>query len=774
MLRGAVFVLLGLSLLDVSVSRSRAPRSGVVAIDVSDSVATADLGRDPRFEALARWPPDTPAVLFASSPVRSTLRSFLDGRLADLPATDATHLERGLLSASALLDAGGHLVLVTDGRATEGSWRDAVADLGARGARVDVVAAPAPRELWIDGVRAPDRVRVGEWFPVEVDLASTAPAPVTVAVSISGTTWGEVRAVVPAASDGMPGRARVDMRDRRERRGRARVELAARALDPAGASGAPGNDRAVRWVEVGGGRTVVWVDTAGSGPPFDPGRLGATIVPASPPVDDTRLAGVDVVVLHDVPAGPRAMTRASQGALARYVREGGGLVTFGASGFYGPGGYAGAPLEGVLPVRCRPRDRGSRLLVVLLDRSGSMGEEGKLARATAAIESLARALGPGDRLALLTFAEEPAWILEGFEPDDGDVAAVRRALEAVEARGGTRLAPAVEAGWRALSEETGERDLFVVTDGRAEGDFREQGRRLDRAGIRVSVFLTGRDADERVAAELTRDGRNGRVVRDVGARFLEELLRGQWASADLARGPAGVRPVEGGPLADAVGAAGGSPVSLLARCTERAGASTSARTERGGDPLVASHRAGAGRVVSVMVPVEPATFAADPGFVRAAIDLAAGPFAAWIRRVERTEDGLRVQVRAPERTPVDEPLRLERGGRVTVARALGAGRFEALVEGEGGEGALVLLDASGRMLDRRAVPGPAAEDRGYGPDAVVLAELARLGGGERLPAAPDPAEPAGARRGAFSGGWLLLAALVLLLLERALARLGAR
>lgn len=104
---------------------------------------------------------------------------------------------------------------------------------------------------------------------------------------------------------------------------------------------------------------------------------------------------------------------------------------------------------------------GAVTTALVVDRSGSMEDEGKLEGAQAAATAFVDLLRPGDRAALVAFDDEVE-LAEGFTADQ---AALRAAVEALRADGGTALYDAVVAGVELLRDAPGRRLLVVLSDG---------------------------------------------------------------------------------------------------------------------------------------------------------------------------------------------------------------------------------------------------------------------------------------------------------------------
>lgn len=108
------------------------------------------------------------------------------------------------------------------------------------------------------------------------------------------------------------------------------------------------------------------------------------------PVDELfteHLASFDAVVLQDFPAGPYGLTPYFQNILS-YVDKGGGLIMVGGLNAFSAGGYAGTPIETVLPVSMARE--GSRALI---DNAPFVPQYTAAGRGTPVLDSLRALLG---------------------------------------------------------------------------------------------------------------------------------------------------------------------------------------------------------------------------------------------------------------------------------------------------------------------------------------------------------------------------------------------
>jgi Ca-activated chloride channel homolog len=472
--------------------------------------------------------------------------------------------------------------------------------------------------------------------------------------------------------------------------------------------------------------------------------------------------------------------------LARFVAGGGRLLVLGGAEGYGPGGWGGTPLErALLPLTVRTPPGAGADWALALDVSGSTRGE-RLGALKAAARATLDALQPGERLAVLPFrgraATEP--LAPGFVAA-GDAEAARTleaSLGALEAGGETDLVAGVGAALALLSARAGghERRLVLLTDGDPddapdENGWRALRPRLESARVRFGAVVVGmrRLAEvlrthvaprpesvvllagtetllPNVLRELARQRAESERGR-LGAPVAVDASTGSWAAL-LPSGwsPAWVHDLE--PHAEA---------RVVARARFRDGAVAAA-------PFAAERTVGAGVVQAL-------AWGADGPHEADGVALLLAPLA---RRLAAEGDrGLaadlddegRLEVRVPEATGAGA---LTLVGQRSLASLLevapGLFRSEEPVPDE--DGLRVRGATGGAALERvlRLPVRPLAEHRGTGPDRARLAALAEAGGGRVL--APGERAPVGAPTpGPSFAPWLLLAACILLLWDRARA-----
>ncbi|MDJ0522358.1 MAG: VWA domain-containing protein, partial [Planctomycetota bacterium] len=457
----------------------------MAVVDVSASVGDAPPALPSGVRARSHW------VLVADG-----WQEVVGGAEAVRVGRDATRIGAALRHV-AETQPGADVLLVTDGRATDGD-----AEAGAR-----AVAAAGGRVFTVP----PEALRT------DVGLLS--------ARLVAAAPRARVRAVIHASTSG---------------RCEVRLVRAGRSVDRHAIELDPGLVQAVELEDAappaeGATYQVVLAPSAGT-PDDDPrdNRLAVGLRPerrvalvwgvpeareeiagdglvvrvARDP-DPAQLQGADAVVLANLPW--RDVGRDIALALERFVVAGGRLLLLGGPEAYAAGGWAGTPLEtNLAPLRV-PRKEGTGLALMLaVDRSGST-QGATIAQLKNATRRALQGITPGERMAVLPFAGRPADKLLGpgvvTPGKDETLRAVLDALDGLEARGDTDLPLAIrEAARRVHAIEARERRVLLLTDGDPNNPpdadaLKDTKLFLQERDVRFGAFVVG---DDEAVARLRR------------------------------------------------------------------------------------------------------------------------------------------------------------------------------------------------------------------------------------------------------------------------------
>ncbi len=415
LVRSIALILLVLALARPMLSADSEKISVVYALDVSHSVAAGfveeAIGWIERAQGRA-GPASARIVAFGDRAV--LLESPAEVRtieVGDLPGTGAlsqsdTDLERGLEIALSALerDRIKRVVLLSDGNQTRGDvWRmlPALRDAGVR-----VYPMPArprdARDAWIGAIDLPDRMRDGEPLSAQVSVFTPVETRGSVTLYQGARRLGQRTLTLAAGMN--PVSFEVTLR------GAGATTLSAE-VSVVGDSVA-GNDRLQVSAWVDEKPRILYAEGREEASRFLAGALRSqglvveTRAARDLPASVAALERYDAVILSDVPA--KQMSGAQMQAVERYVRDtGGGLLFAGGENTFGEDGYSGSPLEAVLPIEFKAREKRKDLaLVIAIDRSYSMKGR-KMEYAKEAARAALDLLEEQHRIAVVAFDSQP-------------------------------------------------------------------------------------------------------------------------------------------------------------------------------------------------------------------------------------------------------------------------------------------------------------------------------------------------------------------------------
>ena len=747
------------------------------------------------------------------------------------PDPTATDLAAAIRLAAAALPGGGRAVVLSDGFATDGDATAAASAARRAGVRVDGVAlaaSPSPasrRDAAVTRLAVPSPLRAGDALTIQATVRSTHAGEATVALTRDGADAGR-RTVALRAGDN-PLLLADDAPAEGWHAYRLTVALPGDAV--------PADDALDATTRVAPPARALVVEQQAGAAGALPAQLEQAGIPATTIAPDAldagALAQADVVVLADLPA--RALASAQQEALASAVRDDGlGLLVLGGPHSLSLGGWAGTPLDALLPVASlRPGGvrRRRAALQLVLDRSSSMndlagGDQPKIAMARAAARSALRLTARDENeLGIVAFDAVARDLVPLQRTTAANAGAIADLIGRLDADGGTNVLRGLERGVAQLERsEAPVKHLIVLSDGVSEpGDDAPILRRLRRARITLTTVALGQDADAALMRRLA-TAAGGRFHAVPDARRLPRLFARETrrsAPSVAARGRLGVRETAASPLLASLDA-GGTPPPLagvvLTRVRPDALAPLSTTVNGTTAPVLAHGQAGLGRVAVwtpgagawsgrwpsaaprllpdavrwsaravATPPLQPALrdgrLVVDP-LATSGEPLELATVSATVRTPDGTTRGLTLPQVAPSRyaAPLPSDPAAPATGSTPPADATPAtGSTPASGEPPTADAppapgvyAVGVGDGT-RSADALLAVPYAAELRPRPADASQLGEIAAAGGGRLL----DPGDPHGALAppaGAPAWRWLVAAAIALLLAAVALPRLPGR
>ncbi len=505
--------------------------------------ATRDRGPMDRFGLVVF---DGEATVIAT-PTRG---DYVDDNI-DVTRMDGTNIAEGIRLALAMLppDTARRIVLVTDGNETAGSALEAARRAagtsapgtigGASGVPIDIVPITynIAGDVQVARVETPPFARPGERATVRIALEATRetagrltllreniPVPI-------GEGGAMSRHVVVPAGESIE-LAMVELGDTPVNR----FEAVFEPDDPSDDI-LPENNRSESFTitPAPGAVLIVEREPDQQSALAQALRAGNMRVEARPaerlPADLLAMQNYELVVLNNVPA--YELTPQQQEMLARYVSDlGGGLIMVGGEQSFGAGGWAGTPVEEVLPLNMNPPKElilPTAAMVLVLDKSRSMDRGVPGARATQqeianegaalAIESLR----DDSLVGVVTFDFVPHMLVPLQRNDDP--AKLAKLVRSIAPDGGTDIYPALAMAFEMLrTVDTDRKHVVFLSDGQAPTEgLDELAQAMSNAGITLTTIAVGESAD-RATLERLADIGKGQFFLVRNPRMLPRIL----------------------------------------------------------------------------------------------------------------------------------------------------------------------------------------------------------------------------------------------------------
>lgn len=598
------------------VRRSDAPSEHhVVVLDASASVDDETWARleSTAVGLIERIERDGPRglVLFgdASRSVRADSAARFDRILRVGARAGTSPIGAALAAARGLIPVGssGGVTLLSDGRATSRNWGALVSAFTVQGVPVHTVELDAPTDdTFPVRLQVQEPIRAGRTARAFIDVAGHATRFSLELVGPEG---------VLARRDGLSCDGRRQCALEFDPPDVPFLAIEARVVVEEGANRRTDNDTLRDVVPVQLPLRILYLGhRMREGAPRLGDLLGPGFAVDAPELDavpaDT-VSDYDLVMLDDRPAS--LLPRAFQDRLVAAVRdEGCGLLASGGGASFGAGGYHDTPVAKALPVEFVHKEEKkdpSTSLAIIIDTSGSMS--GNRIRLAKEVTRLAiRRLLPHDKVGIVEFYGNKRWAAP--LQSAAHAIDIQRALNRLDAGGGTILYPAIEEAYYGLrNAQTRYKHVLVLTDAGVEtGPYESLLRRMARDGICVSTVLVGPGRHAEFLVQLA-DWGNGRYYNAANRFNLPEVMLKQPSTARLPSYRPGVHRLRARGGLGWWGETDPTSVPPLAGYVEsrsRIGAEVVLQTAADEHPVLASWRYGLGRVSAFMTePTGPGT-----------------------------------------------------------------------------------------------------------------------------------------------------------------------
>ena len=482
------------------------------------------------------------------------------------------------------------ILLVTDGNQNRG---DALAAASrAREAGVVIFTEPSGGmsrlPILLTSISAPDGIFSGERFTVSLGLDSPASLPVHLSIR------SESHEIAAKSLELRPGGNVVDMDARITESGVKPLEIEAEA-------------NGVQQVLFSQAVTVrrprvlyITADLEPSAPLLKTLKEAEIDVETASafPADNAKTTW-DAVLLDNYPDQP--LLPPEETAIQEYVSRGGGLIFIGGDKNAKLAREPKSVLEKMLPVRGDPNPpEQPTALMLVLDKSMSMDGD-KIEMVQQAAKASVASLRPIDKVGLIAFDKEFRWVIPLRQV--ADASGLDDLIDSIEASGGTRIYPAVQAAYDAIHDEPASRKhIILLTDGVSPVDQLPQ-LEADAAAnhVTISTIGVGYDVDRKLLGEIA-DTTHGRFYFIEDPQKITRIVDDETKdlnNTEIVERPVravSVRPVE---LTDGIDFSTAPKLLGFMKTKARDGAETILRTDTG-EPLLVRWEYGLGRVTAFL------------------------------------------------------------------------------------------------------------------------------------------------------------------------------
>ncbi len=233
---------------------------------------------------------------------------------------------------------------------------------------------------------------------------------------------------------------------------------------------------------------------------------------ASSGLSGRSLEGYSAVVLDDIPE-----SEVDVEMLSSYVIDGNGLVVFGGMNSFDRGGYKDSVFESMLPVMVGKGREGKRTdvsVALVIDISGSTGS-GFSTGSSSKVEEVEKALAVGviddlkksDKVAVIAFNTD-AYVVSELMPLLGNEDYVKRRIEKLVYKGGTRIDEGIKAARKMLASLEGSRSIIIFSDGKS-GSYSQDlydAQIASSNGIKIYTIGVGEGTNSRHLQEIANAG----------------------------------------------------------------------------------------------------------------------------------------------------------------------------------------------------------------------------------------------------------------------------
>ncbi|MCR1951628.1 VWA domain-containing protein [Clostridium sp. DSM 100503] len=539
--RIVIFTLLIFAFGNITINLKGRNISTVFLLDVSESTSDfEESGKDFISTAIESMPKGNKAgvVLFGDdSKIDKVLNKKKEYKSIDeKPVVTATNIQEAVESALGLFERGGskRIVLITDGEENQGDILKSIPLINEQ--KIDFkiykITGEKGEEIYVDNVKVPDNISVGEEFSVSIDIKSNYATKAKLTLFSGRNKVGEQQVQIQKgknsfvfkdkqSSGGFKGYRVLIEADGDTNKVNNEFSTFTNVMDKPNIlliNGVKGDSEALEGILSNSGANI------------------KKIAPSGSPSTLNELLEYKSIVLNDVHRDD--LSNGFMDNIEAYVKDyGGGLITFGGEDSYALGGYKDTSLEKVLPVYMDKRGKNEVPAIsinLIIDKSGSMSAEGggvsKLTLAKEAAMKALENLREVDEISVIAFDDTYDEVVPLQKV--GDKEAIKELISGIQIRGGTSIYPALEQGYNMQMQSSAKiKHTILLTDGQDGYGFDNYANLLQNFNdnnITLSTVAVGEGANTDLLNQLASIGK-GRsyytdIYTDIPRIFAKEVL----------------------------------------------------------------------------------------------------------------------------------------------------------------------------------------------------------------------------------------------------------
>lgn len=534
-----IFIVCGIA--DITLSIKRRNISTIFILDVSDSMSLfKEKGIDFIDKALEEMPKNNKAgvVVFGDN---ATIDKVMDNKkeyngIKSAPLVSATNIEEAINTSFSLFDknASKRIVLITDGEENKGDLLNNIVLLNKENIDLKVykVSNESGNEVYVENVKVPDNISIGEEFTVTTTIESNVQTKAKLTLFSGRDKKAEEEVELQKGSN------KFVFKDVQTTGGFKEYRVLVEAYEDTNGINneyscftnviAPPNILVIQGKENSALGVIETLKNT---------SCNLNIVsPNSAPRELNEMLEYKTIVLCDVHKDD--LNSGFIDNIESYVKDyGGGVVTFGGENSYALGGYRNTPLEKILPVNMDKKGKNEVppiSISLIIDKSGSMssgnGEVSKLTLAKEAAMNALESLRESDEINVIAFDDKYQNVVEMQSAKD--IKSIKEMIGGISIGGGTSIYPALEQGYKSQLNSKGKiKHIILLTDGQdgfALSNYSDLINNIKNEGITLSTVSVGEDADGNLLEALANQG-GGRHYHtdqytDIPRIFAREVL----------------------------------------------------------------------------------------------------------------------------------------------------------------------------------------------------------------------------------------------------------